>query len=89
MIIKHALRAFWNGEIVVRYPQMFDCNLDPGIREILNYPKYPHHHRGLFLAECQSFRRLQHIGAIPDWLQRANLERCRGQLCVHWNNAHA
>ena len=66
MIIKHALRAFWNGEIAIRYPQMFDCNLDPGIRKILNYPKHSHHHRGLFLAECQSFRGLQHIGAIPD-----------------------
>lgn len=89
MIIKHALRAFWNDEIAVRYTQMFDRDLDRGIRKIADCPKHSHHRRDLFSAGCQSFRGLEHTGAIPDWLQRANLERCRGQLCVRWNNAHA
>lgn len=89
MIFKHALWAFWNDEIGVRYPQMFDRDLHTGIRKIADYPKHSHHRRGLSSAECQSFRGLEHIGAIPDWLQRANLGRCRGQLCVHWNNTHA
>lgn len=89
MIIKHALRAFWNDKITVRYSQMFDRDLNPGIRKFADYPKHSHHRQGLFSAGCQSFRDLEHIGAIPDWLQRAYLERCRGQLCVRWNNVHA